>query len=82
MPSPNSSYTTCKYVDPSKALIRSIQVLQDGGKWVIYNERLPHKQKPLAMSDLPKESFETNVANFESHFDENDRNMIEKNCQS
>ena len=43
MPDLESSFTTCKYVDPSKALIRSIQILQDGGKWVIKNERLPLK---------------------------------------
>ena len=27
IPHPESSYTTCKYIDPAKALIRSIQVL-------------------------------------------------------
>ena len=82
MPSPQASFTTCRRFDLSRALIRGIQVLQDGGKWVVHNERLPTKLQPLVLTNLPKENFETNVANFESNFDESDRDIIEKNNQN
>lgn len=68
------------FCEINRALIRSIQVVQDGGKWIILHERLPSKELPGQEEySYPKEAFSTNCAEFESHFDPWELQMIKMN---
>ena len=69
LPSLEASHTTSCKLDLDKALIRSIQVLNDGGKWVINQQKLPNTPIEKKFDGIPKEKFQTNYPNFESDFD-------------
>ena len=69
LPSQEASHTTSCKLDLDKALIRSIQVLNDGGKWIINYQKLPKTQIEKKFDGMPREKFQTNYPNFESDFD-------------
>lgn len=70
-------YQLPRSFDLGKALIRGIQILQDGGRWVIWHERLPLKKIPkLLVENQPREGFETNLVNFNTNIDDLGRAII------
>ena len=70
------SYTTSCKLDLDKALIKSIQVLNDGGRWKVRHRKLQKDPITPKLDGIPQEPFETNISNFEQEFNEAERIIL------
>ena len=77
LPDDVTSYTTSCKIDLEKALIKSIQVTNNGGRWIVRGIKLPHSRvQPNLDEVLPQEPFDTNQIDFEYQFDDDERYIL------
>ena len=72
-----TSFTTSCKLDLDKALLKSIQVLNNGGKWILRGLALPRERIHPNMDEVfPLEPFDSNVHNFDDNFDEQEKHIL------
>ena len=75
LPHLSASHTTSCKLDLDKALVKSIWVLKDGGKWIIRQQKLHKTPIKKSFDEFPREKFQTNYANFDDEFDAAEKNI-------